>query len=199
MEDRKPTIKERIKEVVREALGEYEESFLVDDFFYAPYQLKGKYSEVGGLAHYCIDVLNEMFDLIDCLHLKINVEDRSIIKLAIFHCYTKIYEFKEYAKNVKVYEDNGTEFDELGKFNWKSVLGFTYTEIEEKPYCPSPRGTILCLESQGFALSDDEKKAILYYNENTSWEKEYMLQKCPLITLLHLANQLVLYIGVTNE
>lgn len=94
------------------------------DFFEAPCSTVYHLCVKGGLCQHSLNVYNELAALVRHYNMEDRFSEESIIIVALLHDLSKMNYYELTAKNTKVYCDNGTKRDELGKFEWKSELGY---------------------------------------------------------------------------
>lgn len=168
--------------------------FLVNsDYFEAPLTTDYGYSYKGGLAQYCLDILDNLLTLrhTNCYN-KINASDEALTILALFHAISKINYFEEYVKNEKVYSFDGDKYDELGNYYWKSIKKYKVKEAKDRFTMGELGLTSYMIISKFIPLNDEETMAIIHHNcgmdNGHSTRDIFEILNCyPLVALLHCA------------
>lgn len=107
------------------------------DFFYAPATTMYFGSYRGGLCEYCLNVYNNFLNLLQTelgLSDKVCAEgdfDTPII-VSLLHAIGKINCYESYVGNKKVYRENGSKKDYLGKFDWVPYMAYKYRDRENR-------------------------------------------------------------------
>ena len=199
-------IVDNIERMSIEQKEKFKEFLTKSDYFTAPLTTEYEYSYEGGLAQYGIDVLNTMWELYDTNRFdKIKLNDYNFEILALFHSLYKVNYFEKYAKNVKLYVNNGANFDEFGNYMWKSEVGYKVKDAKDRFTTGSSGLTSYMILKNFLPLSDEEALAIIHFNYDVSTKDFYELVKCnPLISFLSTSISLTLNCisrdkGVSNE
>ena len=180
-----------------EGLIEYLEK---NDFFNSPAstQYFGSYS--GGLCVHSLDVYYILKDLISVYSTK-QIEEDTIILVALLHDLYKLNYYKTDIMNKKVYSDKGKKFDELGTFDWVSSKVYRTKELSEVNFFGTPGITSLMYAQPFVNFTEDEKKAIINFQGNQD-EKNYavasIFSTCNLALLLHVADLMACFL-VSNS
>ena len=119
--------------------------FLEDsDFFYAPATATHSYSYDGGLCQHSLDVYDTLEVLCSLDGGEDEIDQNTIKILGLFHDLYKMNYYEKYTQNKKVYMENGSKRDNLGKFEWVSVEAYKIKDQEDRS---SVKGTFLFKEN----------------------------------------------------
>lgn len=142
------------------------------DFFYAPASTQFHGSYEGGLCDHCLNVCSNMLQLVDMKAdvLGVNPEEvrESIIIVSLLHDISKMNTYKLGVKNEKVYSENGSKYDELGKFDWVSKR--IYVRRDDAFIFGSHESTSEYIARQFIPLKLEESVAILHHMGSMSWD-----------------------------
>jgi hypothetical protein len=142
------------------------------DFFFAPASTQYHNSFRGGLCDHCLNVCSNMLRLVEmnAESLGIDVEDvrESVIIVSLLHDISKMNLYEVGVKNEKVYSENGSKYDELGKFDWVSKR--TYKTREDKFVYGSHEATSEYMARQFIPLTIDESIAIIHHMGSMAWD-----------------------------
>ncbi len=96
------------------------------DFFTAPASTKYHSCERGGLCQHSLNVYDELVALNERYGHR--YDDDSIKIVALFHDFSKMNFYESYVQNKKVYSETGSKYDNMGKYDWKSIEGWKVRE-----------------------------------------------------------------------
>ena len=197
----KETIKNRIIQLLSKVLGEEGNeliTFLVNsDFFEAPYSTKYQFNYEGGLAEYSLKVYEELTFLVDSHQIK-EISERDCVVVGLLHSMYKINYYEQCANNVKWYNPDGKKFDEFGKFDWVSEIGYKVKEIQQRCVFGGEGFNSYMLASKFIGLTDAQIVSIVNHKSNNENGELYqILRDYPLLALLCSAISIVL--NVTYE
>ncbi len=105
------------------------------DFFTCPASTKFHSNYEGGLCEHSINVYHRLVALVKSEfgeNYQEKVSDESLAIMGLLHDVCKVNTYKVEYKNTKVYSENGTKFDNGGKFDWVSQPYFAVQD--ELPY-----------------------------------------------------------------
>lgn len=173
------------------------------DFYSAPASTRFHSCHDGGLLEHSLNVFS-------CLKDKKNsgiwkevlkdIEDESLILMALLHDLCKTYMYVPEFKNKKVYSETGTKRDEGGRFDWQSVKGYT---IDDKIPLGHGEKSVMMIE-EFIKLKPVERYAVRWHMAFTE-PKEYWntmtaaLKKHPVILALHQADLEATYLMEEEE
>ena len=166
-------------------------------FFDAPATTKYKGSYEGGLCEHSLNVLKNMRRENESLGL--NIDDTSIIVVALLHDIYKATYFEQYVKNTKVYHEGGKKQDELGKFDWVSEHAYRVKDAEDRFVTGDNGTTSYIIVSRYIPLLNEETIAIknceLSFNANyQDKDMHAVLAKYPLLVLLIVSDTIDTYV-----
>lgn len=173
------------------------------DFYRAPASTRFHSCHDGGL-------LEHSLNLYECLLSKKQnpiwaevlreVDDESLILVALLHDLCKSYLYVPEFKNKKVYSDTGTKRDEGGRFDWQAVKG--YSTDDKIPYGHGEKSVMMIEEF--IKLKPIERYAIRWHMGFTE-PKEYWntlttaIKKYPVILAVHQADMEATYLLEEEE
>lgn len=173
------------------------------DFYRAPASTRFHSCHDGGL-------LEHSLNLYECLLSKKQnpiwaevlreVDDESLILVALLHDLCKSYLYVPEFKNKKVYSNTGTKRDEGGRFDWQAVKG--YNTDDKIPYGHGEKSVMMIEEF--IKLKPIERYAIRWHMGFTE-PKEYWntlttaIKKYPVILAVHQADMEATYLLEEEE
>lgn len=195
------TLLEEIERVPKEQI-EYLVNFLdTNGFFTAPASTNYHSCFDGGLCWHSICVFKRLVEI-----LKDSVPFETIVIISLLHDFDKMFTYQKTAKNEKVYSENGSKQDELGRFDWVSKLGWAKRPVEERFVFGTHGQNCAYLVSKFIPLSDDEYSAILNHmggmedgSAPLSNVRSDVFSKNKLAVSLHVADMLATYMDETKN
>lgn len=173
------------------------------DFYRAPASTRFHSCHDGGL-------LEHSLNLYECLLSKKQnpiwaevlreIDDESLILVALLHDLCKSYLYVPEFKNKKVYSNTGTKRDEGGRFDWQAVKG--YSADDKIPYGHGEKSVMMIEEF--IKLKPIERYAIRWHMGFTE-PKEYWntlttaIKKYPVILAVHQADMEATYLLEEEE
>ena len=169
------------------------------DFFIAPASTKWHNAVKGGLADHSLNVYYNLKSLVKNKHLEEQISEESIIICGLLHDLSKMNFYEPSIRNVKVYSDNGSKYDNLGRFDW--VAEETYQTVNEKKrfqygnHEENSEFMIRCF----IPLTLEESIAILHHHggkgfDSTQQNISYITSVNPLLALLHAADYISTFV-----
>lgn len=169
-------------------------------FYSAPASSKYHRAYGGGLCDHSIDVYETLVWLANKMCPGAYTEDTLKI-VALLHDVSKANYYVEEVKNKKVYSDNGSKSDSVGKYDWESYLSYTVKPAEDRNLFGTPEENTFYIVSQYIPLTLEESAAILNHRGNAEGSSSSVnrdlpaiYRKYPLVTLLHTADFLSTYL-----
>lgn len=171
------------------------------DFFTAPASTQYHNSYEGGLCDHCLNVCSNMLQLVDMKAdtLGINPEEirESVIIVSLLHDISKMNTYKPGVKNEKVYSENGSKYDEIGKYDWVSRP--VWVTRDDKFIFGSHESTSEFIARQFIPLTMEESIAILHHMGSMAWDSAKdnigeVFNKYWLALLLYQADMISTYI-----
>lgn len=173
------------------------------DFYRAPASTRFHSCHDGGLLEHSLNLyeclLNKKQNPIWAEVLR-EVDDESLILVALLHDLCKSYLYVPEFKNKKVYSNTGTKKDEGGRFDWQAVKG--YGTDDKIPYGHGEKSVMMIEEF--IKLKPIERYAIRWHMGFTE-PKEYWntlttaIKKYPVILAVHQADMEATYLLEEEE
>lgn len=163
------------------------------DFFTAPATTKYHHAYKGGLCEYSLQVYDNLKYLNTIAPCVISEESIKIVSL--FHNLSKMNYYEMYYRNQKVYCDNGTKFDDKGRYEWQQVEEYKVIDASQRfLYCNGEVSSEFIVR-QFCPLTIEESVAILHHHGGMGEDsvKDSVLSiysRYPLALLLHEATLL---------
>lgn len=169
------------------------------DFFVAPASTRWHNALKGGLADHSLNVYYNLKSLVKNKHLEEQISEESIIICGLLHDLSKMNFYEPSVRNVKVYSDSGSKYDNLGRFDWVSEE--VYQTINEKRrfqygnHEENSEFMIRCF----IPLTIEESIAILHHHggkgfDSTPQNISYLMSVNPLLALLHVADMISTFV-----
>lgn len=176
-----------------ESLIEYLE---VSDFFTAPASTKYHCDFQGGLCKHSLNVFDNIMKLKELFNL--DISDESIRIVSLLHDISKTNFYEEYFQNRKLYSENGSKFDDGGRYDWVSVKSYRIKDPELRMVSGEHGFNSYMIIKDYIKLNDEEITAIV--NHHLGMDNGYcfkdMNEVCDrymLVPLLHLADMCSVY------
>ena len=198
--------KQKLLEIVdtidRPGIRELRHMLLSTDFFYAPASSIYHASYEGGLCEHCLETYFELKRLIDN-HREYQYEEDTLKVVGLFHDISKINLYKKDIRNKKVYHDNGTKSDNLGRFDWISEEIYKVDKDNKLVYGNHEQTSEFLLRLY-VPLTQEESVAVLHHHGGLGWDSvkidiSEIYNKYPLAMFLHIADMLSTYTVSTYE
>ena len=171
------------------------------DFFEAPASTKYHGNFKGGLCAHSLTVYKLMSDLKTQLSAvaNLNIPEISIVVVGLLHDIAKTNYYEEYYANKKLYSENGSKKDNIGRFDWVSQQAYKVKEPQDRYTTGNYGFNSYMVLSKFISLTDEEIVAIVnqYVGMDDGYSNKDMgtiLNKNPLLVLLHVADMLSCYI-----
>jgi hypothetical protein len=176
------------------------------DFFTAPASTRYHNACYGGLLAHSLNVYNNLEMLVKMKGLEEVIHEESIIICGLLHDLAKMNFYEPSVRNKKVYSEDGSKYDELGKFDWVSERAWSVRPVEQRFIYGSHEETSEFMARCYIPLKIDESIAILHHhsgmsNDSTVKNISDFYVRYPVAHLLHLADMLATYLDeeFTNE
>ena len=199
-ENAKQTFIDLVNSIQRE--GFYKEKLLYklenSDFYTAPASTVFHNSFEGGLLDHTLNVYYQLVNLVQRNHITTYSDDTLKI-VALFHDISKMNFYEVYVRNVKKYSDKGRNSDAMGKFDWSAEKGYKVKEATDRYLFGTHGQNSERILSYFMPLSEEESAAIIWHHagmDNGLADKDLtpILNRYPLVVLLHVADMLATYI-----
>jgi hypothetical protein len=181
------------KYIKRDGIDNLLEWLETTDWYTAPASTKYHLSKEGGLLKHSLNVYNRLAGLYEMEYDVPVIPDEKMETLAIislFHDFCKINCYKEEWKNVKVYKENGSKYDNGGNFDWETQKGYVFDEKFVYGYHGAK--SVFLIE-RFIKLTPEEAVCIAnhmgaYDRPNGDYSIGNVFQQNPLAFLLHTAD-----------
>ena len=174
------------------------------DFFYAPASVKYHGAYEGGLCAHSLNVYDVYMTLISQIPNldPICYDENSIKIVTLLHDISKMNKYAKTVKNTKVYSENGSKHDEMGRYDWVSMPG--WSTREDAFLYGSHEMTSEYIARQFIPLTLDESVAILHHMGGMHWDSAQdnisgVYGKYTIATLLHIADMIATYVYEREE
>ncbi len=170
------------------------------DFFEAPASARYHNSFIGGLVEHSLNVYHNLKNLVEMKGLTQYFDEDTIIICSLLHDMAKMNYYEVTIKNEKVYSEDGSRTDELGRFDWVSKPGFRIRNLEERFVYGNHEETSQFMVSRYIPLSVEESVAILNHHGGMGFDSipvgtiSDKYNRYPLASLLHMADFLATYV-----
>ena len=177
------------------------------DFFYAPASANYHGNYPGGLCEHSLKVYENLCKLISMFYPDKWSEpeaENTIAIVALFHDFSKMCFYTNEVKNKKVYSENGSKQDSMGKYDWVSVQGYGYRDVKDRFLIGNHEENSAFMINSFIPLTAEEWCAISHHHAGTSNDStkqnpfDYWT-KFPLSLFLHQADCLATFIIEEEE
>lgn len=162
------------------------------DFYTAPASTVYHSDFEGGLCEHTLNVYKNVIKLAElfCPN-KYSLETLTLVSL--LHDLSKVNFYEKSIVNKKVYSPNGSKYDDLGRFDWKSFYTYKIKEKEFKYVAGTHGFNSYFMAKKFFNLNDEEALAIVHHHAGMDEQSplrdlDEILHRNQLIMLLHLAD-----------
>lgn len=125
------------------------------DFYSAPASTKYHLSEPGGLAEHTVNVI---YCTADLLLPASDAQIGEIVMAALCHDLCKVGVYVPTPKNKKVYSENGSKVDEIGRFDW--IASTVYSYKDDLPFGHGRKSMYIALGFFGDSMPPSVASAI---------------------------------------
>lgn len=169
------------------------------DFFNAPASARFHNAVIGGLADHSLNVYYNLKSLVTNKHLEDEIPEESIIICGLLHDMSKINTYVPSIRNKKVYSENGSKWDNLGRFDWIAEESWAKKPERELFQYGNHEETSEYMIRQFIPLTLEESIAILHHHAGKAYDassqnRSYLFNTHPLAVLLHLADMLSAFV-----
>lgn len=164
------------------------------DFFTAPASTQFHCNYKGGLCEHSLNVYHNILALYQIYKDKIPaIDPQSLIIVSLFHDVSKIDFYEMIVVNKKIYNPNGTKHDNMGKFDWVAQEAYKVKDAKDRFLAVNHGVNSALLIGRFIPLSLEENVAIMNHMLNAddkavNYDQSAILNKYPLLTLLHMAD-----------
>lgn len=176
------------------------------DFFRAPASTKYHGGYEGGLCEHCLNVYYNLIDLVQMTNRSILsnpldeccYDENSLKIVALLHDMSKMNFYEKTVSNKKIYSDNGSKKDEMGRYDWVSVPSFKTRD--KKFVYGNHEVNAEFIVRHYIPLTLDESAAIINHMGGMSYDAAQhsmteVFNSYSLVTLLHIADIMATYIN----
>lgn len=171
------------------------------DFFTAPASTKYHNNFEGGLCQHSLNVYHSLCNLYEQYKevIPYEIDKNSLLICGLFHDISKTNFYQKSIGNKKIYNEQGTKHDNMGKFDWVSVETWTVRDPEDRFLAGTHEENSVLLISRFIPLNQEETVAIMNHHMHTGdgiqfMDQTHICNQYPLAVLLHSADFLVTYI-----
>ena len=174
---------------------------LNSDFFEAPASTKYHCNFKGGLCLHSLNVYKNLEHLYESYKdlIDLKIDEDSLLICGLFHDISKTNFYEVSIGNKKVYSEQGSKHDNMGKFDWVSVESYKVRDPENRFIAGTHEENSVLLLSRFIPLNQDETVAIMNHHMHTGdgiqfMDQTYICNQYPLAVLLHIADYLSTFI-----
>ena len=173
------------------------------DYYTAPASTKFHNCCLGGLADHSLNVYYNLMRLVENKHLENIIPEESIIICSLLHDMSKINYYEKSIRNKKVYRENGSKWDELGRYDWVSEECWTVIPEKDRFIYGNHEETSEFMIRQFIPLKVAESVAILNHHAGKGYDSSGvnisgLYHRYPLANLLHVADMIATYTDETD-
>lgn len=174
------------------------------DFFTAPASTRWHNACVGGLTDHCLNVYYNLKSLVKNKHLEEVISEESIIICGLLHDLSKMNIYEPSIKNKKVYTENGSKTDNLGRFEWVSEQVYSMKKEHDRFQYGNHEETAEFMVRCFIPLTVEESIAILHHHGGKGFDSStqnisYLMSVNPLLALLHCADMISTFVDESME
>ena len=165
-----------------------------NDFFTAPASTQYHCNFKGGLCYHSLNVYNALIRLYEQYKDVIPAYDKnSLLVVGLLHDISKVNFYEAYVVNKKIYNEKGTKHDNLGNFDWFAEEAYKVKDSKERFLAGTHEENSMLLVGNYIPLTLEESVAIMHHHCNANdgnqlYDLSAIMNKYPLLTLLHLAD-----------
>lgn len=172
-----------------QGLAEY---LLASDFFEAPASTLYHNNFEGGLCAHSLNVYNALMNLAN-MYAPGKYDQSSIIVVALLHDLAKVNFYEKYVANRKIYSPQGSKHDNQGNFDWFAEEAYKVRDVKDRFIGGEHGFNSMIIANRYIPMTYEETLAILHHHVGIGESKQLsdlsaILNKYPLITLLHMAD-----------
>ena len=166
-------------------------------FFDAPASTKYHANYAGGLCQHSLNVYYNLVSLYDQYkqYLPYEIDKNSLIICGLFHDISKTGFYEKQISNKKIYNEQGTKHDNMGKFDWVSVESWKVVDATNRFLAGTHEENSVLILGRFIPLCEQETVAIMNHHMHTGdgvqfMDQTFICDKYPLAVLLHMADYL---------
>lgn len=174
------------------------------DFETAPASTKYHNCFIGGLLDHSLNVYYNLESLVRNKQLEDIIPKDSIIICGLLHDISKINFYERGFRNKKVYSQDGSKWDDLGRFDWVSEECWNVRPEKDRFIYGNHEETSEFMVRQYIPLKVAESVAILNHHagqghDSTNMNISGLFHRYPLANLLHVADMIATFTDENNE
>lgn len=174
------------------------EYLLGSDFFEAPASTLYHNNFEGGLCQHSLNVYNALVELAN-KYAPGRYESSTLIVVALLHDLAKVNFYEKYVANKKIYNQNGSKHDNQGNFDWFAEEAYKVKDAKDRFLGGEHGFNSMMIANKYIPMTYEETLAILHHHCGQGESKQLtdlsaILNKYPLVTLLHMADFLSTFI-----
>lgn len=170
------------------------------DFFTAPASTKYHNAYIGGLVEHSLNVYYNLYSLAEMKGILPYLDPDSLLICGLLHDISKMNFYEIASRNEKVYHENGTKFDNIGKFDWQSVMSFKVKDVNDRFTFGNHEETSEFMVRTFIPLEVSESVAILNHHGGMGYDSVPVgtisdkYNKYVLASLLHMADFMAAFV-----
>ena len=170
------------------------------DFFTAPASAMYHNAFPGGLCAHSLNVYNMLHDMTLMIwpnYSECPYDEDTLKIVALFHDFDKMNKYEKTVMNKKIYSENGSKYDEMGRYDWVSVPGFKRKDSKDVFVFGTHGDNSAYMTETFIPLSTEEYAAIINHHgcfDNPKADITPIFNRYSLACLLHTADMLSTYI-----
>lgn len=194
-----------LKEVNRPGIEDFVNYLDESGFFDAPASTQYNCAFPGGLCLHSLHVYETLMNIVTSLDSECTKFHKdTLIIVSLLHDLYKTNFYELTVSNKKIYSEEGSKSDNLGRFDWVSVQSYKVKDSSEREVFGTKSFNTYMIVSKFLALTEEETVVLAnQYSESESNNNIYLseiLAKYPLTVLLHSADTIsAYYIESKNE
>ena len=117
--------------------------------------------------------------------------------VALFHDFDKMNKYEKTVMNKKVYHENGSKWDEMGKYDWQSIAGYKRKDAKDCFVFGTHGENSAYMTETFIPLTTEEHVAIMNHHgifDNKELNITPIFNRYSLACLLHIADMATTYV-----
>ena len=169
-----------------------------NDFFTAPASTQYHSNFKGGLCQHSLNVCQAILDLAE-KYFPEQYSRSTLLTVSLFHDISKTNFYESTIINKKIYNEKGSKQDNQGRFDWFAEQVFKVKDVHDRFLAGTHEENSLLILSKFIPLTLEESVAIMNHHgtasPNMPTDLSAIMNKFPLLTLLHLSDLIGTYIN----
>lgn len=167
-------------------------------FFEAPASTQYHSNFKGGLCLHSLNVYDNIVKLAD-MYFPGKYNQSTLITVSLLHDISKTDFYESYIMNKKIYSDKGSKQDNQGRFDWFAESAYKVKDCHDRFIAGTHEENSLLILSRFIPLTLEESVAVMNHHgtasPNAPADLSAIMNKFPLLTLLHLADMISTYVS----